>query len=172
MGLVKMKFNHSEEHVDKNMMVIQVNIDDMNPEICSYVGDLLFDQGANDVYWIPIIMKKGRPGMMLNVLVSKEFGGVMEEIIFRETTTLGIRYIEASCHRLGRKWMEVETKWGSISIKLGYFKGELVQYAPEFHQCEQIAKDHHIPLKLVYDHARQLFQEQFTDDHGDDDDHN
>ncbi len=170
MGLVEMKFNHSEEHVDDNMLIIQVNIDDMNPEICSYVADQLFEKGANDVYWIPIIMKKGRPGMMLNVLTSKELIGSMEEIIFRETTTLGIRYIEASCHRLGRKWMEVKTKWGAISIKLGYFKGKLVQYAPEFNQCEQIAKDHHIPLKSVYDHARQFFQLQFTDDHGDDDD--
>lgn len=155
-----MSFNHTEEHRDDNMLLIQANIDDMNPEHCTYVADLLFAQGANDVYWIPIIMKKGRPGLMLNVLVSHNLLSEMENIIFRETTTIGMRYMQATCHRLGRKWVSVTTQWGEISIKLGFYDGKLVQYAPEYDQCEAIAKRHQVPLKIVYDQARVAYLEQ------------
>jgi uncharacterized protein (DUF111 family) len=163
-----MNFNHAEEHTDENMLLIQANIDDMNPELCSYIADLLFNKGANDVYWIPIIMKKGRPGIMLNVLIARELCSVMEEIIFKETTTLGLRHIQASCHRLGRKYTKVATQWGEISIKLGFYQGELVQYAPEYNQCEAIAKKFEVPLKSVYDQARAIYIEQSKNGDGDD----
>lgn len=149
-----------KEYVDDEMVIIQANIDDMNPEYCSYIADLLFAEGANDVYWIPIIMKKGRPGIMLNVLASNHLCFDMERIIFKETTTFGVRYMQTKCHRLGRKWVEVETPWGMISVKLGYHKGELVQYAPEFNECEQISKKYKIPLKYVYDYIRAAYLNQ------------
>lgn len=150
--------NHLEEHKEENMIIIQANIDDMNPEFCSYAADLLFAKGANDVYWIPIIMKKGRPGIMLNVLISQNLCFAAEEIIFKETTTLGVRYLQVSCHRLGRQWTEVETQWGEIAIKLGFHQGEIVQYAPEFNQCEEISKKFNVPLKRVYDEVRAAYQ--------------
>ncbi|WP_019534395.1 nickel insertion protein [Paenibacillus ginsengihumi] len=155
-----MPFDHREEHIDEGMVVIQANMDDMNPETCSYISDLLFERGANDVYWIPIIMKKGRPGIMLNVLAHDTALGVMEEIIFRETTTLGLRYIRASCHRLGREFVEVATPWGGIRVKVGLHRGEAVQFAPEFKECEQAAKTYGVPLKQVYDEVRRAFMEQ------------
>lgn len=143
-------FDHAEEHVDDDMVVLQANIDDMNPEYCSHVSDLLFERGANDVYWIPIVMKKGRPGLMLNVLAAKTKLDEMKRIIFQETTTLGIRYWDASCHRLGRKKVPVETPWGQIHIKVGILNGEVVQAAPEFSECEAAAKTYQVPLKTVY----------------------
>jgi len=152
-----MGFQHREEHVDENMLLLQANIDDMNPELCSYVGDCLFDAGANDVYWVPIIMKKGRPGIMLNVLLDERMLAAVEEIIFRETTTIGLRYLRAACHRLGREFRQVSTPWGDIHVKCGYHRGELVQFAPEFKECEQAAKAHGVPLKQVYDEVRRLF---------------
>lgn len=155
-----MPFDHREEHVDDRMLILQANIDDMNPEYCSYVTDLLLEQGANDVYWIPIIMKKGRPGVMLNVLTDDAGAKRMEEIIFRETTTLGLRYLRASCHRLGREFHRVDTPWGSIQVKAGFHLGELVQFAPEFKECEQAAKTHGVPLKQVYDEVRRRFMER------------
>jgi len=164
-----MKFNHTEEHVDDNMLLLQANIDDMNPELCSYVADQLFAIGANDVYWIPIVMKKGRPGLMLNVLLSNELSSDIEEIIFKETTTLGLRTLAASCHRLGRRWTQVNTQWGEVSIKLGFYKGKQVQYAPEFSQCEAIAHSYNVPLKTVYDQARAAYQAEINSDDGDDD---
>jgi pyridinium-3,5-bisthiocarboxylic acid mononucleotide nickel chelatase len=155
-------FQHREEHIDDHMLMIQANIDDMNPELCSYIGELLFEQGANDVFWIPIIMKKGRPGVMLNVLVAEAELERMEEIIFRETTTIGLRYLRASCHRLGRDFHRVDTQWGPVSVKAGYHRGKLVQFAPEFKECEQVAKQYGVPLKLVYDEVRRRFLSEQT----------
>ncbi|TBL73988.1 nickel insertion protein [Paenibacillus thalictri] len=155
-----MSFDHRDEHIDDDMLVIQANIDDMNPEFCSPVSDRLFAAGANDVYWIPIIMKKGRPGIMLNVLVQADKLEAMEQVIFTETTTLGLRYMRASCHRLGRAFYNVETPWGPISVKAGFYKGELVQYAPEFKDCERAAQQHGIPLKRVYEEVRAQFLQQ------------
>jgi uncharacterized protein (DUF111 family) len=152
-----MGFEHREEHVDEGMLLIQANIDDMNPELCSYISDCLFDAGANDVYWIPIIMKKGRPGIMLNVLVDDRQLSSIEEVIFRETTTIGLRYLRASCHRLARAFEQVSTPWGAINVKIGYHRGEMVQFAPEFKECEQAAKAHSVPLKQVYDEVKRGF---------------
>lgn len=152
-----MEFAHVNEHLDEQMMMIQANIDDMNPEQCSYVMDLLFDKGANDVCWIPIIMKKGRPGLQLQVLTDQSLLHEIETIIFRETTTLGLRYMPATVHRLARAFVKVDTVWGEMTVKTGYHAGELVQYAPEFKECEQVAKLHHIPLKQVYEEVRVQF---------------
>lgn len=155
-----MAFNHREEHVDDHMLLVQANLDDMNPEWMTYLMDKLFDAGANDVYVVPIIMKRGRPGMMLNVLVNEKRLSQMEEIIFSESTTLGIRYLHASCHRLAREFERVETSWGPLTVKVGYHDGKLVQYAPEFKECEQVAREHNVPLKMVYEEVRLLFLQQ------------
>jgi uncharacterized protein (DUF111 family) len=152
-------FDHRNEHVDGQMVLLQANLDDMNPEFSSYVMDRLFEAGANDVYWIPIIMKRGRPGMMLNVLAAADKLERMEAIVFAETTTLGLRYLKADVHRLGRQFAKVETEWGPITVKLGFHKGELVQMAPEFKECEAAAKRHGVPLKRVYEQVRRNYEE-------------
>lgn len=149
-----MEHSHRQEHYDEGMVIIQANLDDMNPEFTSYITDLLLNAGANDVYWVPIIMKKGRPGVMLNVLVQEERVPEMEEVIFRETTTLGLRYTQAACHRLGREFEQVETKYGVLSVKVGYYRGKPVQFAPEFRECEAAAKTYGVALKEVYDEVR------------------
>ncbi|WP_281889466.1 nickel insertion protein [Paenibacillus sp. YYML68] len=150
-------FNHRSEHVDDGMLLLQANIDDMNPEWTPYVTELLLEAGANDVFWVPIIMKKGRPGLMLNVLVDEAKAPDMERIMFTETTTIGLRYMRASCHRLGREFVTVETGWGPIQVKAGFHNGQMVQFAPEFKHCEQVAREHQVPLKDVYDEVRRLF---------------
>jgi uncharacterized protein (DUF111 family) len=152
-------FDHRNEHVDGQMVLLQANLDDMNPEFSSYVMDRLFEAGANDVYWIPIIMKRGRPGMMLNVLAAADKLERMEAIVFAETTTLGLRYLKADVHRLGRQFAKVETEWGPITVKLGFHNGELVQMAPEFKECEAAAKRHGVPLKRVYEQVRRNYAE-------------
>lgn len=155
-----MEMQHAEEHRDEGMIVIQANIDDMNPEFVPHVADKLFKAGANDVYWIPIVMKKGRPGFMLNVLAPYDLLEAMEQTIFEETTTIGLRYMPVVCHRLGRKSIEVDTLWGVIRVKAGYYKGQLVQYSPEFQDCERVAESNGVALKQVYDEVRRLFREQ------------
>lgn len=148
---------HETEHADDGMIIIQANIDDMNPEFCPYVTERLLENGANDVWWIPIIMKKGRPGLMLNVLTGEARLPDLEAVIFNETTTLGLRYMRTVCHRLGRSFEQVDTPWGAITVKAGYRDGTLVQFAPEFRECEQAAKQHGVPLKTVYDEVRRRF---------------
>lgn len=151
-------FDHRTEHTDSGMVLLQANLDDMNPEFCSYVSDRLFEAGANDVYWVPIIMKKGRPGVMLNVLAAQEKLAELEAIVFAETTTLGLRYLKAEVHRLGREFVRVDTEWGPITVKLGFYRDELVQVSPEFKECEAAAKAHGVPLKQVYTRVRQAYE--------------
>ncbi|HZG55243.1 nickel insertion protein [Paenibacillus sp.] len=148
---------HGAEHVDEGMVLLQANLDDMNPEWTSYVSDALFAAGANDVFWIPIVMKRGRPGVMLNVLASRERVEPLERIVFRETTTLGIRRIAAEVHRLGRRMVQVQTKWGPAAVKIGVANGEEVQYAPEYRECAAIAEREGVPLKAVYDEVRRAY---------------
>lgn len=155
-------FKHETEHLDEHMLMIQCNLDDMNPEYVPHVTDLLFEAGANDVYWTPIIMKKGRPGMMLNVLAAQNLQGEMEQIIFRETTTLGLRYWPITCHRLARKIVQVTTEWGPVDVKTAYFGEQLVQYAPEYGSCQKIAVQHGIPLKQVYQSVRRNYEDEFV----------
>jgi uncharacterized protein (DUF111 family) len=160
-------FDHRNEHVDEHMVLLQANLDDMNPEFCSYVMERLFEAGANDVYWVPIIMKRGRPGMMLNVLTAEERLEQMEAIVFAETTTLGLRYTKADVHRLGREFAAVETEWGPITVKLGFYRGELVQMAPEFKECERAAKQFGVPLKQVYEQVRRNYAASTASEKGD-----
>lgn len=150
-------FSHSQEHVDPDMIRIEANIDDMNPEWIPYVMDKLFEKGANDAVCIPVIMKKGRPGFMFQILASKERLNEMEDVLFAETTTLGLRYSPVICHRLSRKQTEVETRWGTIRVKTGSYRNRLVQVAPEYEDCARIARNQGVPLKDVYHEARREF---------------
>lgn len=139
------------EHIDDEMIKMEVNLDDMPGEWLGYVMDLLFEAGANDVFYTPIYMKKNRPGILLQLLSSRHKMKDMEEILFKETTTLGVRYYPLSVHRLERHFKSAETMWGSVTVKEGYFKGKLVQRAPEYEECKEIAKSQNIPLKQVYE---------------------
>lgn len=143
------KRNSDQEHASE-IIQIQANIDDMNPELYPHVLDCLFDAGARDAYLIPIIMKKGRPGILINILLDATFLDKIETILFQETTTLGIRYFTGTCHRLKRTFEKIKTPWGPVNIKMGYLKEQLVNIKPEFQDCQKIAKDNEIPLKEIY----------------------
>lgn len=151
-----MNSNHppDHEHVDTAMVKMEVNLDDIPGEWLGYVMDLLFDNGANDVFYTPIYMKKNRPGTLLQLLCSTTKINKMKEILFQETTTLGIRYYPLSVHRLERIFEQVETQWGSVTVKKGIHEGKVVQWAPEYEECKQIALTFGIPLKKVYDQIR------------------
>jgi pyridinium-3,5-bisthiocarboxylic acid mononucleotide nickel chelatase len=141
---------HGQEHIDHEMIKMEVNLDDIPGEWLGHVMDLLLDAGANDVFYVPIYMKKNRPGTMLQVLCQDNQKFEMMDIIFRETTTLGVRYYPLSVKRLGRQLKEVQTPWGSVSVKQGILQGEVVQQAPEYSDCKAISEKHGIPLKLVF----------------------
>src|SRR5690606_29026540 len=111
---VRQSFQHDEEHVDDEMVKVEVNLDDMSPEWLGYLLDKLLQAGANDAFYIPIYMKKNRPGILLQVLCSSHKLRAIKDILFQETTTLGVRYFPLSVHRLKRRFRKVETAWGSV----------------------------------------------------------
>lgn len=140
----------NQEHIDGNMVKMEVNLDDISGEWLGFVMDVLLDAGANDVYYTSIYMKKNRPGILLQLLCTQQEVKRMKEIILRETTTLGIRYYPLTVHRMERHFLKVDTKWGSVRIKQGINDGYVFQSSPEFEDCKAIAEQQHIPLKSVY----------------------
>jgi len=146
--LISQPPNH--EHFDDQMFKMEVNLDDIPGEWLGYVMDLLFEAGANDVFYTSIYMKKNRPAVLLQLLCSQKNINRMKEILFRETTTLGVRYYPLTVHRLERMFKEVTTEWGTVTVKEGIFEGQVVQSAPEYEECKKISKLHNIPLKQVY----------------------
>ena len=133
------------------MIKMEVNLDDISGEWLGYVMDMLFNAGANDVFYTPIYMKKNRPGVLLQLLCREEAIEEMKELLLRETTTLGIRYYPLTVHRMERVFTKVDTKWGPVTVKQGVRNGEVFQSSPEYEECRKIAETHDIPLKRVYE---------------------
>jgi uncharacterized protein (DUF111 family) len=153
------RFHHQQEHVDRDMVLIQANYDDMNPEWYSHLMDRCFEAGANDVYFQPIIMKKGRPGTMINVFVHEKCREAIVEVLFLESTTLGVRWMSASCHRLGRRFFTVETEWGKVRIKVGYYRDQPVQVKPEYADCHSLSRITGLPLRRIAEEAARIARE-------------
>ncbi|MFH0758574.1 MAG: nickel pincer cofactor biosynthesis protein LarC [Bacteroidota bacterium] len=130
-------------------MVIECNIDDMSPEWFSHVQSKLFDAGAADVWMIPIVMKKSRPAHLLGVLCDPAGSDRMKEIIFTETTSIGLREYSVSKNMLRRGIRVVQTRFGDIPVKQSYYRGRLVNEKPEFEPCREAAISHHVTLEEV-----------------------
>lgn len=145
----------AEGVVNETVTILEANIDDLNPQIFGYVMDRLFGQGALDAFGLPVQMKKNRPGMLLTVLCRPQDAPKLAEIIFSETTTLGIRQREEKRFALPRKWATVSTKWGDVRMKVASINGMVTNYAPEYEDCRRIAAEHHVPLKTVMQEAMQ-----------------
>lgn len=140
------------------MVLLETNIDDMNPQFFDAAMERLFDAGARDVYLTPIQMKKNRPATLLSVLCDRDLIDTMMSIIFAETSTLGVRIQEVRRACLEREWKTVETKFGPIRVKIGSLRGELVNAAPEYEDCRAAAASHGVPVKAVYDEALIIFK--------------
>jgi len=121
----------------------------MSGEIYSYLFPKLLKAGAKDVYLTNIMMKKNRPAQKLTVLAAVEKRKQMEEIIFRETTTLGIRRREVERSCLERKYLELDSTLGKATIKAAYYQGELIKYSPEYEECKEIAERERVRLQDV-----------------------
>ncbi len=141
----------NEEHIDDQMLKVEVNLDDISGEWLGYVMDLLFEAGANDVFYTPIYMKKNRPGVLLQLLCNREKLEMIRDILLKETTTLGIRYYPLTVFRAERTFRQVQTEWGPVTVKEGVYNGQVIQRAPEFEDCKKIANTYKVPLKKVYE---------------------
>ena len=129
---------------------MECNIDDMNPEFFEYISDSLFKAGVSDVYYSNIIMKKGRPGIVLNVICETELADTVKNIIFTESTSLGIRLFPFKKDTLVRKFETIRTIYGDITIKRSFYKGKEVSCKPEYDECRKIAVEKGIPVKEIY----------------------
>lgn len=137
-------------------IMLECNMDDMNPEWYSHVSSLLFDAGAADVYMTPVVMKKSRPGHILSVLCKAESAFKMKEILFTETSSIGLREYTVQKNVLRRELVLINTKYGKVQLKRSYFGGRVVNEKPEFEQCCRLAEEHGISLeeirKEIYKH--------------------
>jgi pyridinium-3,5-bisthiocarboxylic acid mononucleotide nickel chelatase len=131
-------------------LLIECNIDDMNPEFYDHISEQLFTSGASDVFLTNVIMKKGRPGIVLNIITEKEHTDSIKEILFKESTTLGIRSFPFIKDTLTREFESIDTIWGKVNIKRSFYKGKEVSCKPEYEDCKKIAARLGIPIKEVY----------------------
>ena len=141
----------NEDHAQGHRAVLmEANIDDMNPEFYDHISDNLFSAGAADVFFTQIIMKKGRPGVILNVICEKGSENRLKEIIFTESTTLGMRSFEFNKDTLAREIFKVNTIYGEVTVKRSFYNGKQVSVKPEYEDCRKIASERNIPVKEVY----------------------
>lgn len=140
--------------------VIEANLDDMSPQVFGYVLERLMDEGALDAFGTPAQMKKSRPGMLLTVLARTEDAQRLARLIFSETTTIGMRMREEVRYTLAREFVQVETAWGSVRIKVAKLNGRETNSTPEFDDCRKLAIEHDVPLKSVMREAMRVYMER------------
>ncbi|MFN2492723.1 MAG: nickel pincer cofactor biosynthesis protein LarC [Pyrinomonadaceae bacterium] len=141
----------------ENLCMIETNMDDISPQILGHVMDRAFDLGALDCYFTSVQMKKNRPGVLLSILCRPEHRAALGQMLFAETTTLGIRGYEVERQALDRRIVSVETQYGPIDVKVAQLNGDILKEMPEFEQCRQAALKGNVPLRIVEAAARDAF---------------
>jgi pyridinium-3,5-bisthiocarboxylic acid mononucleotide nickel chelatase len=136
--------------VQEKLLVMEANLDDCNSEWIASLIPVLLEQGALDVWQTPILMKKGRAGVLLSVLAPETCADALRETIFRGTTTFGIRYYPVQREVLERCFEQVATPYGEVPVKVGLYKGEAITRSPEHDACEALAKAHGVTVKQVW----------------------
>jgi uncharacterized protein (TIGR00299 family) protein len=143
----------------EEITVLEANVDDMTPQVFGYVMEQALQNGALDAFGTPVQMKKSRPGMLLTVLCRTEDSQRLTKFILSETTTLGVRMRQENRAALTRRHVSVSTKWGDVRMKLANLNGSISNYAPEYEDCRQIAKEKKVPLKTVMQEAIKVYLE-------------
>jgi pyridinium-3,5-bisthiocarboxylic acid mononucleotide nickel chelatase len=140
-----------------HVCVLETNLDDTSGELIGYCTTRLWEAGALDVFTTAIQMKKNRPGVTLTVLCRPADAAAVEDILFRETTTLGVRRWTAARTVLRRQPHSVDTPWGPIEGKVGWLRDGPPRFAPEFESCRRVAEEQRVPLREVYEAAQKAF---------------
>jgi len=141
-------------------VVLETNIDDLNPELYEYVLERLFAAGAQDAWLAPIVMKKGRPAVTVSVLSSAERERAIKQVLFTETGTIGVRTTPVQKQALERDAVKVETRHGAVAVKIGYLEGRPVTVAPEYEDCARVAREAGVPAREVYEEALRLARQE------------
>ncbi len=145
---------------EDSSVIVETNIDDMNPQVYDYIIERLLQQGAQDAYLTPIIMKKGRPAILLSALTDRSKVDGVLDTIFRESTSIGVRIREVGRKKLGREIGEVDTVYGKIRVKVSMRGGEILTVSPEYDDCRRIAEEKQVPLKQVIEEAKTIYLSQ------------
>jgi uncharacterized protein (TIGR00299 family) protein len=140
--------------------VLEANLDDMNPQIFGYLLEKALAAGALDVFAVPVQMKKSRPGMLVTILCKPEEEGKFQEMLFAETTTLGVRSHLVERRALPRESVKVQTKFGEVRVKFARSEGRARHASPEFDDCRKLAEEKNVPLHEVMEQAMLRFREQ------------
>jgi uncharacterized protein (DUF111 family) len=143
--------------------ILETNLDDLPAEVIGYCYDLLLAAGALDVFSTPIFMKKNRPAVLLSVLAPESVLPALEEILFRETATFGIRRYPVIRHKLQRRPGTVDTPWGPVQGKLGWREGRPPVFTPEYEDCARVAREHGLALREVYAGVQRAYQKNQRD---------
>jgi uncharacterized protein (TIGR00299 family) protein len=144
------------ERITTGEVVLETNLDDLNPELYEYVLERLFAAGAQDAWLTPIVMKKSRPAVTISVLCSSQRVDAIRQVLFRETGTLGIRSTVVDKQVLDRDWIEVDTRGGTVRVKIGMLDGRPVSVSPEFEDCTRAAREAGVPAREIYEEATRL----------------
>lgn len=148
------------EPLDEEIVTLEANLDDMNPQVYGYFVERALEAGALDVFTIPVQMKKNRPGQLLTVLCKPADREKLSELVFHETTTLGIRRSTVRRRTLEREIVNVDTIYGPIKLKIARLNGRILTATPEYEDCRTVAAEAGIPLKQVL--AETMYQFQKT----------
>ena len=146
------------------VMVVEANIDDMNPQIYGHLQDRLFGLGVLDMFACPVQMKKNRPGILLTVVTPQALLEEVSDVFFRETTTIGIRYHEAQRKVLERQVEVIESEFGKVNVKVSKLNGKIVNFSPEYEDCRSIATQQNVPYKWVQSRVIQEFMNRHARD--------
>jgi uncharacterized protein (TIGR00299 family) protein len=148
----------AESDAAEAIAVIETVIDDCNPQVLAYVSEKLLEAGAWDVYRASVQMKKGRTGVQMTVLCHPDLVPILQDLIFHETTTIGLRWRLEKKASLAREFVEVETCWGKVRIKIARLNsGVIANAAPEYEDCRRLATGHSVPLKQVIGEAMRAY---------------
>ena len=139
--------------------ILETNIDNMSPEILGYTMEKLLDNGALDVYYTPIYMKKSRPSVMLTVLAKCSDEKKFSDIIFKETSTLGVRINRSSRYCMNRELVKVNTQYGDVRVKIASI-GDIMKFAPEYEDCKSIAIKTGLPINKVYELVNEKYRQE------------
>ena len=154
-NLLRLIIGTSAETFGKEkVVVIETNIDDMNPQFYDYVMEKLLATGALEVFVTPIMMKKNRPATLLTVISPPGKLPSLTAFLLRETTTLGLRWREEERSRTDREIISLQTRYGKIRFKLARWEGRMVNLAPEYEDCKRLALKKRVPLKEVFEEAK------------------
>jgi uncharacterized protein (DUF111 family) len=138
----------------ERVMVIETNIDDMNPQFYDYIMERLLAMGALEVFMTPIIMKKNRLATLLTVISPAEKLQSVTTFLLRETTTIGLRWREEERNKTDREILPLQTRYGKIRFKLARWEGRMVNLSPEYDDCKRLSLKKRIPLKEIFEESR------------------